>query len=83
MALGRGGWVGGWVGGFGSGRRRRRREEGGANIRLIQVEDCSSIILSLNIFLFLYFININSYLWVVRHVRTTHALYITLWISNT
>jgi hypothetical protein len=61
-------------GGFGNGIRHRRREEGGAGatIRLIRVEDCSLNIESRHNFIikyiiFIYFININSYLCVVRH----------------
>jgi hypothetical protein len=61
-----------------SNSRRRRMEEGGvgANMRLIRVEDCSLNIKSRHNFVVEYihiylFININSYLCVVRHVCFT------------
>jgi hypothetical protein len=61
-----------------SNSHRRRMEEGGvgANMRLIRVEDCSLNVKSRHNFVVEYihiylFININSYLCVVRHVCFT------------
>jgi hypothetical protein len=65
-------------GGFDGYSHRRRMENGGvgANMRLIRVEDCSLNVKSRHNFVVEYihiylFININSYLCVVRHVCFT------------
>jgi hypothetical protein len=68
----------GEAGGFGGDSHRRRK--GGANMRLIRAEDCSLNIESrhnflLNISISLYFININSYLCVFRHMGVARALF--------
>jgi hypothetical protein len=70
-----------------SNSRRRRMEEGGVgtNMRLIREEGYSLNIKSRHNFVVVIhislFININSYLCIVRHVRATHVRF-TIGVSN-